>query len=494
MLDELIGLGVAIPTGAITGGLAYARYIATRQKAYSWGRDGYLMSLVPTNSALPIYTGRVLVRMVVAATDQRWVRRFERLRRLPHGHVYEIIKPGTTGLIWKGWPKISEVEPWAETEFLMWATSGQRHALPLEQMTLVLEKESEPEELKRIMDDIELTKSNHRATVSPSEAKLLTFVPNQKTRDLIDVRSRIVVIMQSVDPVLSVTRVKFPQDMIRAKLIPLHRDVVAARDFYVPRTTVAKNEAEAKEQALLLTTMLTQKVHGDLQKVLGITNGDRSKPILTDDGDISPEWMPEPGSPAAEILEQWGYLIREVTVQDVEEVSGTITAALQKVVEQEAIATADRQRAEGVKATTILEEQGRAEAVRIRADAELYAADKRGQGFQKEFTARLQAFSQNGLITPMAINSFLSWLSMDVLRDNKENSKQTFFVWPNLQPQHSIMEPFYKGIQDYLAHNPDLMADPSRLKSLIDQLGSVFGGGSAPPAVEPPQPATGTGG
>jgi len=437
-------------------------WIFGRMLIYAWASKGFLSALVPSNSFLPVEVGRNIVRGYVTPPDKSHQKYFESLKAKGNDNSpYQIIPPGKSGFVWLGLPGVVTIPEWADTEDLLRVTEETYHAMRLHERVLIYDFEPDPERLKEINKIVDNARKTGRRNVSPEIVRALQYMPNQKTRDMIDVRVRLAVYLRTIDPLLSFTEIRFPQDMIRGKIVQVLRQVMTGLDFY--RSTVSSRKVGSSAR---LRSQLITRMQNDLRLELGINPG--IEEFLDPDGNLIEASLPDKNKVARQILDEWGYLIRDVLVEDVQEVSDTITKALAAVTEEQAKATATQVKAEAKKRADIIESEGTAQARVNVAEAEKKRLQLEGEGTQQALAAQISAFTGDSKVSAEGVEQFQLWFSREILgRNVAESGRTILYQWPNLPPGQQPLEPVYNAIKALVASQPELLQDPAKLGELV---------------------------
>ncbi len=511
-------------------------YIYGTRTIYRWAKEGYLFVSVPTNSMLAILVGRNPNRAYVTPPDRRTETYFKWLQEnSPHGSLYRIISPGHSGLRWKGLPDKTDVPRLADTQELRDITDEVLHALRMQERELTYDFEPEAKELEAIRKEIETASQANLetlkafeargnrgpkpklVTVSADKVRKLSFVPDQKTSDQIEVGVRLRLFLASVDPIISLTKIDFPGDMIRGKIIPRLREVMTELDFYhsivEPRKSERTEQGDQTEPASASGSpdqpmskaeaehLLIRAVQVKLRRILGFKeqyvqtgapeffvsrlkgipmyrlkkgyktlphdhNAQSEQDLIISPNDAGYEDQSlnpfTKGSVLDQVLRDWGYYIRDVLVEDVSEKEGTITKALAQVAEAAAKASANKREAEGNRAAQIIRAEGaKREKILL------------GEGDRDANRARITAFSLDGkTVDEGALGAFALWFKTQALQLNADHAGRTFLVWPDLP---SEMKPFagaFNALKDRLIKDPALLMDDAALaRSVREQLG-----------------------
>jgi len=320
---------------------------------------------VPFMKYLAIEADRVLTIVLVACTDEVWMRihpecNFEEWKKAHpecsqeewekdhpecSGDVAKIGKIKIIrvhkGLKWIGVPWKYRVREWYETESdELDPTIQPLHSVGLEeQVTRYSRQKSASEET-----------AEKQADVLTTEKRLEISVPSLQTADLIELFADLVVNTVVYDPIKALYYIRHRKTAIFNMILPIWREVVGKFFFFEYGDTLEKDFKTVVGKKII---KLSQK----FRVALGISEeegeGDEAieKPILSTE-------QFKPGTVAFILFKEWGTLIRYAAVEDADPANPEVKKTFEKMITAVIDALSAKQRAEGERDAAIIKGEG----------------------------------------------------------------------------------------------------------------------------------------
>ena len=334
-------------------------FIAWQNIVRNFADRGWFWVRVPEMTYLAITKDRVVHRILVACPDDVWT-----LITTCEGDECDSHDPRiervSKGLNWIGVPWIYKVYEWYETrEDEINPAVSALHSVDLAEQVLRYKSITE------ISD--------------PENPERQNCVPNYKTADGIEAKSKLTFFTVVHNPVKALFSIRYRKSANLNKILPVWREVVSNFEFF-EYSKVLSGEEEV--QAMMARKLA--EINKNLRLALGI-----SKIVRGLETRISDPKNLHRGTIASRIYKDWGTWIKDVAVEDFDAAEANIENALEQILISATGAIKKKQDALGEKAAKITVSEGEAQALK-----NLMAAI--GSGEEGRLILSLQAFQKMG--------------------------------------------------------------------------------------------------
>lgn len=365
----------------VAAGLFVLAVIGLRMLLYRWAEQGFLFGFARTASGVPVEVAHNLRKMVVATTDEEMYEYYLALKDGLGGSQYRILPPGASGIFFLGIPFIATIPEWADSRDIFETTTERHRSFSLRVEEMTFDFEPAERELQDIRKAVAEARKESKQGLSPDVVRKLLFTPDLPTRDLIVIKSRIKVYYVIVDPLRRFRNAQFVWDLVRGKVVELYSETLNAQTFMT-------EGAETKSVATLTENFLTN-LRQQFRTRLGLPETGRLSWKFREDGTVDVGYVPDSTKFVAQALQEWGGLIIDAVVEDVQEKDGSITNALAGIKKAVAAKMEQITRAQGAKEARTLAGQGEENYLKAV-----------GAGEKARVEANLAAFAgQNGEVT-----------------------------------------------------------------------------------------------
>lgn len=332
----MVSLGLVIGITALVIGWQYAvRKLADR---------GWFWVRTPFMKYLAIETDRILQRLLVACSGERWTEienEYNKTKQDTDPPLERIEK----GLVWIGppWGEKNKVKEWYETQ----ADELDPNVPPLHSVGL----EEKVYEYLPLLEVPENASEEERARIALINA---TRVPTHQTADAIEAQSTLVVSEIVYNPMKALYNIVHRKTAILNKLLPIWREVVGGFNYFSYGKAL-----ETDVQKIIARQII--ELSREFRVAIGISI---LEPIMNAPADAAdcdkfretrvtkPENLPE-GKIAKEIYNRWGTFLTSAEVKDFDAADPAMRKKLEDMLSAVIDAQAALQEALGVKGAEI---------------------------------------------------------------------------------------------------------------------------------------------
>jgi hypothetical protein len=333
--------------------------IAWQNIVRNFADRGWFWVRVPEMTYLAITKDRVVHRILVACPEDVWnlIKNCEGDTCGPDDPRIERVYKG---LIWIGPPWIYKVYEWYETR-----EDEINPAVPALHSVDLAEQVLSYKSITEIPD--------------PENPECQNSVPNYKTADGIEAKSKLTFFTVVHDPVKALFAIRYRKSANLNKILPVWREVVSAFEFFEYDKVLSGEEDVQKMMARKLA-----EINKNLRLALGTSIIVSNLEVRISD----PKNLPL-GSIAAMIYKDWGTWVKDVAVEDFDAAEEKVETALQQILISATEAIQKKQQALGDKAAKITVSEGEAQSLK-----NLMAAI--GSGDEGRLILSLQTFQKMG--------------------------------------------------------------------------------------------------
>lgn len=282
---------------------------------------------------LAITKDRVVHRILVACPDDVWalITTCQGDDCGPHDpRIERVVK----GLNWIGVPWIYKVYEWYETR-----EDEINPAIPALHSVDLAEQVLRYKSITEISD--------------PNDPERQNCVPNYKTADGIEAKSKLTFFTVVHNPVNALFAIRYRKSANLNKILPVWREVVSKFEFFEYAKVLS---GEEDVQAMMSRKL--EEINRNLRVALGISTISNGVEMRVD----NPQNL-QAGSIAKSIYKDWGTWVKDVAVEDFDAAESSVEKALEQILVSATEAVRKKQEALGEKAARISISEGEAQAL-----------------------------------------------------------------------------------------------------------------------------------
>lgn len=200
------------------------------------------------------------------------------------------------------------------------------------------------------------------------------------TADPIQVRPKLVVSVEVVNPQQTLFGVQYFQEAIEKEILTAWKRAVQGLKYF-SYESVQPSDKDQKNASTSKSSNLQTEVQDKLDELLGLPGKD---------AEHQPDSY-EAGTPALMIYKVYGVWLKRVQIRDIDPTDSAIRANLQEVLKAQTAAAAKSEEAKGNRDAKRTEAEGERDATKTKADGTAYEIEKKGKASAVAILAELNA-------------------------------------------------------------------------------------------------------
>lgn len=411
-------------------GVVIGIYVASLAIRISLGNIGDVWGRIPQNTCLVITKHKTAVKVYYSVTDEKWKNIQKMIKRSTGKKGMPAIEHVRVGLAkegFLGWVGFSfsgkDVYEWFETEYDERNRIKALHSIDFSENVI----EYPPQDKKKELDDKKIVE------IQESKNDPNYGVPSYKSADNIEIRTSLTIFFIVVDPIKALFSIRYRKQAIKEQVFPKWRDVLGGHSFFVYEKIKpeGKKRKSGKKVPVQISSNIRIESNNALRKALGLvslTGQDKSE--IERIIDKYPNWEKErignenmaldPDGMAKKLFyDEWGILLTDVTVGELEAADPGIEQALGEQMKARTVALAKIEKGKGEK-----------EFLKLL-----------GEGKNAEISLELQAMmGEDEKNRPQALQILDDMRNYEAFIKLPSEGRQTFFQWPRSERGSSPAE------------------------------------------------------